>query len=97
VLKLNFLSPTRSQAHVFKNMTMDFLALSALFSTFLSAKLTRRDMAMNKGSSLDLKEYSGTGFRSCRCTQQKKHMMILMVLMITYKMAKLGNKSGPNV
>jgi len=54
-------------------------------------------MAMNKGSSLVLKQYPGIGFRSCRCTQQMKLMMILMVLKITYKMAKLGNKSGPNI
>jgi hypothetical protein len=73
------------------------MAFSALPSTLLSAKLESTDMEMNKGSNLDLKEYPCTGFRSCRCTQQKKYMMIPMVLIITYKMAKLGNKSGPDV
>jgi hypothetical protein len=54
-------------------------------------------MAVNKGSSLALKQYPGIGFRSCRCKQQTKLTMILMVLKITYKMAKLCNKSGPNI
>jgi hypothetical protein len=54
-------------------------------------------MTTNKGSSLVLKQCPGIDFRSCRCKQQMKLMTILMVLNITYKMAKLGNKSGPNI